>query len=837
MKILFLAPLREALHRPTLSLLSILGVALGVATVVAVDIANNSARSSFLAANRALSGSATHRLEGHLTDHFYGQLRLGGYTNIAPVVKGKVQIGSQETQNTATLYGIDGLRYLNQRNSSQYSSWQGLNRSILPAFLGHPLAVAITQETARTLDVKINDKIQVYSPVGLLELPVLGFIQTHDPLERQALHSTLVCDIATAQAVLGMRGKLSTIHLNISDEKEENEIRSLLPPNIHLESFAQHMSGQDELTQAFHANLTAFSFIALLVAIFLVYNTMLFLVSRRRQRIGITRTLGVTRREELLHILLEILAIGAIATTLGLALGIQLAELLLSHVEQTIDNLYFPINAGITIISPQTTITAILLGLVVSCVSAIPALKQILFKSSLSNLYRAQERGPAPKGIRSMVLPLIFFTSAIVLFAIGPQNTNLLFAAVILLIAGYILSLIPLVGVAIAYIRPMAKSFLGIRAVLATRAFHSTQGRTSVAILAICVSIAAVIGMGTMISSFRSTVEQWLGNVLDGDIYIQREAGLDQDKINLLHKLPSIKSLRMYKNTTLYSPFGSVPIEVSGIGQEGFAAYQLKDADSNQAWRKFLEGGIMVSESFAWKNSLTVGSTLKLGRGTRLFEYPVVAINYNYSPKIGAVTLHRKTYRRDFDDQTINKLILLGQPNIDQASLLHEVKQILGVPFPGLKIWQNRKLRQSALNVFDQTFEVVGVLKTMAIIISFIAVWSALMAIQIERERELAVMRAMGFTSRGIGVLVTLETALMGLIAALLALPLGLVMAKLFTWVIGQKSFGWTIHMQFDPGFFLQVIALSCTAALIAGLIPAWKISTYRPAMALKALE
>jgi putative ABC transport system permease protein len=146
----------------------------------------------------------------------------------------------------------------------------------------------------------------------------------------------------------------------------------------------------------------------------------------------------------------------------------------------------------------------------------------------------------------------------------------------------------------------------------------------------------------------------------------------------------------------------------------------------------------------------------------------------------------------------------------------------------------NRALRQASLEIFDRTFAITGVLRTLTVAVAFIGMLAALMARQLERAREIAVLRTLGLTPWQVWGLVTAETGLMGLLAGVLAVPGGLMLAGILVFVINRRSFGWTMPIDPSPAILLQGVALSVLAAVLAGLYPAWRMARALPADALR---
>ena len=156
-------------------------------------------------------------------------------------------------------------------------------------------------------------------------------------------------------------------------------------------------------------------------------------------------------------------------------------------------------------------------------------------------------------------------------------------------------------------------------------------------------------------------------------------------------------------------------------------------------------------------------------------------------------------------------------------------------PSVPLNIRSNQALRSASLEVFDRTFAITSVLRLMALVVAFIGVLSALMALQLERQRELGVMRAVGLTPAQLGVVVTVQTGLMGLLAGLMAVPAGLVLAAVMIFVVNKRSFGWTLQMDLGPAILAQAVGLALLGALLAGLYPGRLMARTSPAEAIRS--
>jgi putative ABC transport system permease protein len=149
---------------------------------------------------------------------------------------------------------------------------------------------------------------------------------------------------------------------------------------------------------------------------------------------------------------------------------------------------------------------------------------------------------------------------------------------------------------------------------------------------------------------------------------------------------------------------------------------------------------------------------------------------------------------------------------------------------PRLIVRSNRALREASLEIFDRTFAITGVLRILSVVVAFLGMLAALMALQLERTREIGVLRALGVTPRQVWGLVTAQTGMIGFLSGLLAVPSGLLLAVVLVFVINRRSFGWTMSIDPSPWILLQGVALSLVAAVVAGLYPAWRMARTIPA-------
>jgi len=420
------------------------------------------------------------------------------------------------------------------------------------------------------------------------------------------------------------------------------------------------------------------------------------------------------------------------------------------------------------------------------------------------------------------------------------RNLPLSYAALFGIILGFALA-VPLGVVALmAGLQRVMGAVAGTLGRMAARSVTRNLSRTGIAAAALCVAVSATLGVGIMIDSFRRTFDQWLHNTLRADIYVTvpstssgpGAATLDQGLVRRLGGVAGVDDMSTGRWVRIESSQGVTKLFVLQTTQEKFRGFQFKQGDAGDAWPKFHNrDAVIVSEPYAYWHNLGIGDAvhLRTDRGERRFV--IAGINYDYGSDRGVVTMGRRTYERYWDDRTITSLGIYAALGVETGGLLKRLRQAVGEQ--QVIIRSNRAIRTASLEIFDRTFTITAVLRLLATAVAFIGVLSALMAMQLERAREVAVLRVNGLTPMQVWRLATYETGLIGLASGLLAIPLGIIMSLALILVINRRSFGWTMQVAIDPVILLQATALALSAALLAGLYPAFKMASRAPALAL----
>ncbi len=829
------ASLRYLARHPAQLALAIVGVALGVAVVVGIDTASVSARRAFELSSRALRGAATHVLR-NVDEKLYAQLACAAQAPpMAPLVTASALVGAQ--RRPLELLGVDAFAEARLR-----PQLAGLH--VASTLASVERGAALARSTARQLGLELGQRFEVVVGSQLASLELAALLDGDDAASSAALSEVLVLDIALAQELTGELGRLSRIDL-VLDERALERVRAQLPAHLRLEDAASREESRKSLTRAFEVNLRAMSLLALLVGVFLVYNTMTFSVVQRRALWGALRTLGVGRAEIFRLVCVEALAVGALGSALGVGLGLVLARELVELVTRTINDLYFAVAVRELSVQPAVLLQAFALGTGGAVLAALAPARNALASPPRTALSRAVlEQRLASLAPRLCFAGALVVAAALAAFAWRDAPLVASLGALFALLVGVALFVPTLTLWASAALARPVGLLAGNLGRMAARGIAASLSRTGVAIAALAIALSASAGMGVMVASFRSTVTRWLSSTLRADVYVSAptlsatnvQTALAPALVERLTRAPNVAGANLYRALELQDTrerwLRAVAID---FDERAHDALEFLAGGRAEAWRQFDQRDVVfVSEPLAARLALGVGDRLELSSPSGPHALEIAAVFRDYSTDAGFFFLPRRAYREHWGDDSLSSLGLFARPGVDGEALALELRASLA-PDEQAFVRSRATLEKASLEVFDQTFEVTNVLRWIAAGVAFLGVLCALLALELEREREFGVLRALGLSPRGVRQLVLLQTGLMGLVAGAIALPLGLAVAVVLTRVINERAFGWSLQMSFPPAVFAETLAIAVIAALLAGIAPALRMARIPPARALRA--
>ncbi len=845
--------LRYISRRLFQSLLFIIGVALGVAVVIAIDLANGSASRAFSLSTESITGRATHQIIGSsdgISTELYTDIRLDlGIRLSAPIVSELVR--AVDVPQPLRLLGIDPFAEPPFRNylstievigEDDISSFEALNR-----FIAEPSTILISQTLADDIGKQPGDTLTLRVDGEQLDARIIGILRPSDSLSQQALDNLIMTDIATAQEITGETGRITRIDLILDDDANLADIRAQLPTGVQLLSTSDSGSALSQMTEAFEINLQALSLLAVVVGIFLIYNTVTFSVVQRRPVIGILRSLGSTKRQIFAFIIGEAFILGIIGTILGVGLGIIFGRFTVGIITQTINDLYFAVNVTTVTVTPFTLLKGIALGIVASTGAAIiPSIDATrtppsgtMKRSSFEE--KTAELVPYITGAAVACLVIGYL-----LLQIPTTSLYISFTALFFVIFGGALFTPIMLILFMRFVTPLTTSLFGVLGRMAPRAIIRSLSRTSIAVAALTIAISVIIGVSVMIGSFRNTVANWLDNTLVADIYIsppsltanQATVDVDPRLRDLIAEVEGVARVATSRTVQATAPtYPDLPpanLVVVDFDLAGDAR-EFVWLDTDDASEALNSGQIMVSEPFAFRRGITRDNntlTLLTPEGEENFE--IFGVFYDYSTDQGTVIMGRDSYDDYWDDPYVSAIAAFVAPETELNTVIESIEDSVLAEYD-VEVQSNRDLRNNVFEIFERTFTITIALQVLATLVAFIGILSALMSLQLEHTREYGTMRATGMTPSQLRRFTFIQTGLMGTVAGLLAIPIGLILAMVLIYVINVRSFGWTMQFEIIYGEIGQAFIVAVGAALLAGVYPAYQLAKMNVSRALRS--
>jgi putative ABC transport system permease protein len=852
------------------SALTVAGVALGVAVVLAIRLANASALGGFSAALDAVAGKTSLEVIG--VGLGVDEPRLAGlgwlreWGDVSPVIESEAMaLVSDARAEAVRVLGVDVLRDQPFREYRLLDLGAATGTDTAQGLLGllvEPTSIIVTERFARRhglevapiearaacgrdlspapracLRLAIGDRVQTFT--------IRGLLRDEGPA-RVVDGNFALMDIAAAQLAFDRLGRVDRVDVRLADpsrlDEAERAITAKLPPGLSVQRPARRGEQVEQMLAAFQFNLSALSYVALLVGLFLVYNTVATSVIARREEIGMLRALGASRRRVLTLFLGEGALLSLAGCALGIPLGALLARAAVAFTSSTVTTLYVARAAGVPSLTAWDAMVALAIGVPLALAAAAAPAHEAARVSPLravrgqpDEIVDARTRRWSLAGVACLML-------AAVLSQAGPVNGLPIFGfvAAVLVVFG-LAALVP--AALTAWVRLAAgpaSRWLGVEARLAQANITSALPRVSVSVAALAVSLSMLVAIAVMIGSFRETVIYWVGQTLQADLYVAtaRRSNLEAHSTispELERAIAGDRAVAAVDRFRALSvPFrdrlivlgsgdfrvllahGGLVFKAPGDGRAALASAIGRDA-------------VVISEALSLRFGVAVGETIALPTPSGPRDFEVSAVYYDYSTDRGVAVVDRGTFIRHFGDQRPTSLSVYLRAGVEPDAVRERLMAELGSSHR-LFVHSNASLRAEVLRIFDATFAITYGLEAVAIVVAVLGITATLVTLILERRRELAVLRLIGADLAQVRRMIVFEAGLLGLASQLLGGLAGLLLSLLLIYVINVQSFGWTIQFHLPVLFLAQAMALVLAATMVAGLYPARLAAGFRPA-------
>jgi len=802
-----------------LTALTVLGVALGVASVSSIQIINLNAIGAFKAGLDAISGDADLSVVGvgpAFDERLYPRvLQTAGVHAAWPLFRLPVTMAGRADYFMEVL-GVDLF-------SPQDLPWKGARaESVAP--LSTPGWTAVSPQLAQAWGWSRGSKFDVTSGSRRATLTVGGIVD-FSRRSPQASRKILVMDIAQAQELFDGAGRLHEIDVQVAKGADVPQVaaalRRALGPGVSVLTPGQRQEAAEGLLSAFQLNLTALSMISLFVGLFLVFASAQASLLRRRGEFGVLRSLGATGSQLLALLLAQTAALGGLGIAIGLPLGYLGARLNMDTVSATVSNLYLLNEIETLRLTPGLFLSAVGIGLAgVLLGAALPLWEilrlqplELLSITTLHEKLAAWARPFARAGIAVLTLTLAWYFAAGRAWA--PSGFVLAVALILFLIS------------AVPWLVRAVYGRLPLRAFDWRYSFKNLELRlqtSAPAIAAMVVAVCMLTGITFMIQSFRKTIEVWARKSIQADVYISTEswlqgraqAGLDDALVRDLETRPEARAVD--EQRYLFAQYQGHRVAVSGVriglpGAEARFPLVASDAKALDVFARERRG-VMIGEPFARRSGVKPGGTLTLDGPEGPVALTVAGVYRDYATDWGTGVMDIDAMARAFGPGPLNNLALYLKPGVDAEAEVDRLKErYAGKP---LVIRSNALLLQEVFRIFDQTFAVTRLLQAMSLTVAAFGISLTLLILARERAAETALYRSLGATRRQIFFFFLGKGFGMLLMGLALGVGGGVALALILIDAINPAYFGWTIPMSW-PWRELAGQALTLTLAALAG--------------------
>ncbi len=834
-KLLRILVIRSIREEKFLTLLSIVGIALGIGLFTGVKVASDRAIASFESEIRGINPYATYEISDtsgtDFDEHIYQYVRFLEEDSL-PVIKTFGYLPAlNDTIDVNGIYTLKAAKFLklSQGNTGHKKGFSYKNTD-WETFYRTTNGILVTKKFCEKYSLKKGDILHAFIYDKPADLQIVDVINTE-----AYPANTVIMDIGNFQEYFNKTGYLSRIDL-ATDRHTADRISKQLPPHLGLEKKEELFRNRKALVMSFRYNLQFVSFIAILVGIFLLYNAVFISVVKRRTEIGILRGLGADRKTVILLFSFQGFLFGVVGSLIGIILGQFAAYFSVIAVEKTISTLYSTITISDYLLSKRDVFVALLLGMFVSLIaSAVPSYEASKIRphetsreGSFEGRYRRYQKTVSIAGILCIVIGLVM---AYLDYRNSPFAFPLLaYVGILFVIGGFTLVSPFYLSLMLRLFKHRAERMFKSMGPITVGDMSGNTYRFSVALMSVAISSALIISLLIVIFSLRGSLEGWINRNITADIYIKPAScranycfyPMSEAVIQVVKSFPEVVGVDRFRGLHL-DLFGKKVI--AGFADTGVKRRYLHRMYPDREFEEILnemegdEPVAGISEYLSILYGLKKNDRIELHSPAGKVAFRINDISSSYSTTSGFIYIHRRWLQRywGLDDTTQMSAYVKNGTDVNQ--LITKLKGRL-LPAYSLEIMNNQELRNKVMDIFNKSFAITYAIEFISIMVSLIGVITTLLSLVLERKREISILRYLGTNWTQIRQSLMLSAGFTGITGIILGTFLGSLMSIILIQVVNKISFGWEIHFRIPLYFLMAIIVVVFLTTVFAGYLP-----------------
>ncbi|MGR5118172.1 ABC transporter permease [Vibrio astriarenae] len=801
-------------HRhPFQVILVALGLILGVSLLVGVTAINNHARDSYENGDQLFSSPIPYLIRttepnGVLPKSLYSELRDEAFEQCTPF--DFVSLRSAEGEDI-NIVGVDPLFMTRFNQRFEIAEAPHLPRAT------HPFPILVTDDFAQLMDWGAGNLIRLDD--GSFIGPVI--IDNEDVLNS----SQIVADINLLRG-LQRKSDLTFIGCGEMSVDKLTILKARLPDGVMLTRNSR--AELESITQAFHMNLKALGMLSFLVGLFIFYQAISLSMIQRQTLVGSLRQLGVSNLQLTQSMLIELLVLVTVCWVVGNAFGLILANQLIPSVSSGLGYLYgasMSLNVSWSWDTGLYSLMLTAIGAGLACAWPLVRLlrSQPIRLTSKLSLVRFAGR----EFTLQAALSCVFTVAAIAIFQ-APESNESGFAIIALMLLS-VAMFTPFLLWHLFQSFSFSLRWVKVRWFFADAA--ASMSYRGVATMAFMLSMAANIGVETLVGSFRHTTDEWLTQKLASDVYVYPYAKTAPTLSRWLKAQPEVEEVWWRWERDVATDLGQAQVVSTGTSQGEHDALAVKLGIPKYWQNLHYSRGVMVSESMSLKLDIRPGDYINLGAEFG-DAWLVTGVYYDYGNPFNQVVMSHRNWLAAYEGQGNITLGVNLADNIDKRELKRRLMQNFDLGAD--RIVNNKTIHTQALTAFDRTFVIADTLGNITLIIAIVGIFFATLAGESSRQKQFSLLRCFGISGKELVFVGGLQLLVFGFISILIAVPLGLTLAQLVVDIIIRQSFGWTLQLYFEPAIYLNTIVLALVALVIAGILPVARLLRLTPMQSLR---